>query len=172
MKQSVLAIIANVCLCSLDTHAFTMVQQKTPLQRTILKSTEDEGDKLILGADVGQALNEIGNEAGYLDAARKRNEEGKAKLMEQVRLEEEEAERKRKEREAKGAEGNYGPGDLSAFKGFGDDGFKASEGNDAEGGWTKPDEPEEDEEGDGDDEPKLFLFGDEDGDADAGGLIL
>lgn len=170
MKQSVLAIIANVCLCSIEIHAFTVVQQKTPLQRTILKSTEDEGDKLILGAEIGQALNDIGSEAGYLDAARKRNEEGKAKLLEQVRLEEEEAERKRKEREAKGAEGNYGPGDLSDFKGFADDGFEASEGNDSEGGWTKPPEPEE--EAEGEEEPKLFLFGDEDGDADAGGLIL
>lgn len=172
MKQSAIAIIANVCLCSLDTHAFTMVQQRTPLQRaTILKSTEGEGDKLILGAEVGEALNDIGSEAGYLDAARKRNEEGKAKLMEQVRLEEEEAERKRKEREAKGSEGNYGPGDMSEFKGFADDGFEASEGNDSEGGWTKPPEPEEEAEGDGE-EPKLFLFGDEDGDTDAGGLIL
>ena len=137
----------------------------------VLKSTEDGGDKVILGADVGQALYDIGSEAGYLDAARKRNEEGKVKLMEQVRLEEEEAERKRKEREEKGAEGNDGPGDLSDFKGFADDGFEANEGNDSEGGWRKPEEPEEEAEGD-DDEPKLFLFGDEDGDADAGGLIL
>ena len=138
----------------------------------VLKSTEDGGDKVILGADVGQALYDIGSEAGYLDAARKRNEEGKVKLMEQVRLEEEEAERKRKEHEEKqGAEGNYGPGDLRDFKGFADDGFEASEGNDSEGGWRKPEEPEEEAEGD-DDEPKLFLFGDEDGDADAGGLIL
>jgi len=36
--------------------------------------------------------------------------------MEQVHLEEEEAERKRKEHEEKGAEGNYGPGDLSILR--------------------------------------------------------
>lgn len=36
--------------------------------------------------------------------------------MEQVQLEEEEAERKRKEHEEKGAEGNYGPGDLSILR--------------------------------------------------------
>ena len=138
---------------------------------------------------MSNALQGLGSEAGYLDLARKRNEEGKAKMMEQIRLEEEETERKRqwKKQQQESGEGNagdYGPGDLSGYVGFKDDGFVRSAGNDGTGGWGDLDSGEnaEGEGGDGgdggeggegdEDEPKLFLFGDDDGAGSNGGLIL
>lgn len=133
---------------------------------------------------MSDALQGLGSEAGYLDLARKRNEEGKAKMMEQIRLEEEETERKRQrwKQEQESGEGNagdYGPGDLSGYVGFKDDGFEQSAGNDGTGGWgdLNSGENAEDEGGDGEgdggeDEPKLFLFGDDDGASSNGGLIL
>ena len=54
-------------------------------------SNEEEPEELILGSKISDSLVELGSEAGYLAAARKRNEEAKAQLMEQVRKEEEEA---------------------------------------------------------------------------------
>jgi hypothetical protein len=126
---------------------------------------------LIIGSEMSTALQGIGSQAGYLDYAKKRNEEAKAKMVEQVRLEEEETERKRREKEAKGNEGNFGPGDLSSFVGFENDGFEASEGNDKAGGWGEAEEEKEEEAEE--DAPALFLFGDDD-DSDSGGsgLIL
>lgn len=131
---------------------------------------------------MGQALQKIATEAGYLEAARKRNQEAKLKLLEQIRQEELEAERIRKEMEEKGNEGNYGPGDLSDYVGFKDDGFEASEGNDDTGGWgnlKKKKEQEEDSKDEDKEEPKLFLFGKDAGSDDDGiitsggsGLIL
>ena len=126
-----------------------------------LHSSPQDGDQnesvLIKG------LSSLGSEAGYLEAARKRNEEAKAKLREQVRLEEEEAERKRQEKQQRGgSESNYGPGDLSNFQGFQNDGFEASAGNDQVGGWSKEAiRVEEDTTEEKQEEPKLFLFGDD-----------
>ncbi len=130
----------------------------------------DEPEGLILGKEISEGLQTLGSEAGYLAAARKRNEEAKAKLMEQVRKEEEEAEALRQKKKEEGVQDNYGPGDMSGWKGFKDDGFEASEGNDDTGGWgeiaTAGGEGEEEE------EPKLFLFGDDDNASDGSGLIL
>mmetsp|Transcript_24108 Transcript_24108/g.29688 ORF Transcript_24108/g.29688 Transcript_24108/m.29688 type:complete len:189 (+) Transcript_24108:98-664(+) len=139
---------------------------------TSIKSSnneEEEEQGLILGDAISDSLQSLGSEAGYLAAARKRNEEAKAKLQEEVRKEEEETEAKRRAKESLGVEDNYGPGDLSGFVGFKNDGFEASAGNDETGGWGQLKNPGE---GDGDDEePKLLLFGDDDATSDSG-LIL
>ena len=130
----------------------------------------DDSQGLIIGSDMSNALQKLGSEGGYLDAARKRNEEAKAKLMEQVRKEEEEAEALRKAKMESGVEDNYGPGGLSSWKGFKDDGFEESEGNDDSGGWGQLKEVES---GEGEEEePKLFLFGDDDDTSGGSGLIL
>jgi hypothetical protein len=134
---------------------------------------EEETPQLIIGADVRGAIQNLGTDGagGYLDAAKRRNEEAKAKMMEQVRLEEEEAEAKRQAMKERKGEDNYGPGDLSSFVGFKDDGFEASEGNDEEGGWGPT--PEEDGGDDGEEEePSLLLFGDGDDASGGSGLIL
>lgn len=130
---------------------------------------DDQGESLIL-----QGLSSLGSEAGYLDFARKRNEAAKSKMKEQVRLEEEEAERKRQEKLQRGAgHANYGPGDLSTFTGFANDGFEASAGNDQVGGWSQEAIRIEEDNEEKQEEPKLFLFGD-DGNisTDSGGLLL
>ncbi len=133
---------------------------------------QEEEQELILGSSLTDALQGIGSEAGYLAAAKRRSEEGKARLAEQVRKEEEEAEALRRKKMEAGVEDNYGPGDLSGWKGFADDGFEASAGNDDTGGWGELKAKSADEEsGDGEEEPKLFLFGDDDNSAN-GGLIL
>lgn len=125
---------------------------------------------LVIGNDMRKALETIATEAGYLDAAKKRNQEAKLKLMEQIRQEELEAERVRKEMEEKGNRENYGPGDLSSFVGFKDDGFEASEGNDGQGGWVGVVKTQEAEEkAQEEEEPKLFLFGNENDDDKNGG---
>jgi hypothetical protein len=171
MKQSTILISSILAISS---EAFapsnTRPQQLTPSSNLHSTPQDEEPSGLIIGEDMSSALQGIGSEAGYLDYAKKRNEEAKAKLQEQIRLEEEETERKRREKEEKGGEGNYGPGDLSEFKGFADDGFEASVGNDETGGWGEVDEPKEEEAEE--DEPKLFLFGDDDAGGDNGGLIL
>lgn len=155
-------------------HAFTIGIPKQSTFNTALYATEEssssDDDSLIIGSEISNALQGLGSEAGYLGVAKKRNAEAKAQLMEQVRQEEEEAERKRQERENKGNEGNYGPGDLSSFQGFENDGYEESEGNDENGGWgeVKEDAPETEEE----EVPKLFLFGDDDADTSGSGLIL
>jgi len=139
---------------------------------------DDVDTSLIIGKEIGQALQKIATEDGYLEAARKRNQEAKLKLIQQIQQEEIEAERIRKEMEERGNEGNYGPGDLSNFVGFRDDGFEASEGNDDLGGWSdlkkKGEEVNEEEK----EEPKLFLFGNDNDDdgiitsSGGSGLIL
>jgi hypothetical protein len=144
-----------------------------PNHLSCLYSSPQDGDQN--QSIIIEGLSSLGSEAGYLEAARKRNEEAKAKLREQVRLEEEEAERKRQEKLQRGAgESNYGPGDLSNFKGFENDGFEASAGNDQEGGWSKEAiRAEEDAIEEKQEEPKLFLFGDDEGlSTDSGGLLL
>jgi hypothetical protein len=130
---------------------------------------DNEENELIIGG-MSDALQKLGAEGGYLAAAKARNEEAKAKMMEQVRKEEEEAEAYRQAKKESGTADNFGPGDLSDFKGFADDGFENSVGNDDTGGWGEVKEAgaEEEEE----EEPKLFLFGDDDNTSDAGGLIL
>lgn len=117
---------------------------------------------------MGQALQKIATEAGYLEAARKRNQEAKLKLMQQIEQEEMEAERYRKEVEERGSEGNFGPQDMSTFVGFKEDGFEESEGNDDMGGWSelKKQQGEEQQQEEEKEEPKLFLFGKDGGDGD------
>ena len=149
-----------------------------------LSSSQDENDEtnipdttLIIGDEFSNALKTIATEAGYLNAARKRNLEAKAKLMEQLQQEEMEAERIRKEREEKGNPDNYGPTDMTSFVDFKDDGFESSEGNDETGGWSElKTKGKLEEDGEKKEEPKLFLFGDDDDDnkilTSGSGLIL
>jgi hypothetical protein len=171
MKQTTAIILSTLAV---SMHALTIGIPKQSTFNTALYATEEssssDDDSLIIGSEISNALQGLGSEAGYLGVAKKRNAEAKAQLMEQVRQEEEEAERKRQERENKGNEGNYGPGDLSSFQGFENDGYEESEGNDENGGWgeVKEDAPETEEE----EEPKLFLFGDDDADTSGSGLIL
>eukprot|EP00555_Chaetoceros_dichaeta_P002422 CAMPEP_0198251106 /NCGR_PEP_ID=MMETSP1447-20131203/2053_1 /TAXON_ID=420782 /ORGANISM="Chaetoceros dichaeta, Strain CCMP1751" /LENGTH=190 /DNA_ID=CAMNT_0043936055 /DNA_START=38 /DNA_END=610 /DNA_ORIENTATION=+ len=133
---------------------------------------EDDGGtkKLILSDDVVEAIGSLGANGGYLDAAKKRNEEAKKKLLEDSRREEEEAEAWRREKANKADGDDFGPKDMSKFKGFLDDGYEDSEGNDEAGGWGYVPEKEVEEEKE--DEPKLFLFGDDDDDAEEKKLIL
>ena len=139
-----------------------------------LKSTNDDSSdnaeeapqELILGKEISDQLQTLGSEAGYLAAARKRNEEAKAKLMEDLRREEEEAEAMRQAKKEHGNKNNYGPTDMSGYIGFTDDGFEESEGS--EDGWGKAGEGDT---GGEEEEPKLFLFGDEEKSSDSG-LIL
>lgn len=172
MKQTILFLLSATTLITIN-DAFT-VTSPIPLSSSLSSSNEDEAEpSLIIGSDMSEAIQGLGSEAGYLDYSKKRNEEAKLKMLEQVRLEEEEAERKRQAREnnTDGGSANYGPGDLSGFVGFKDDGFENSEGNDSTGGWGEVREGEA--EGTEEEEPKLFLFGDDDDTgASAGGLIL
>jgi Predicted membrane protein len=158
-------------------HVRTKLQATTPNQESS-SSTSNQHDEnnnnadqqeeqdtndasLIIGKEMGQALQKIATEAGYLEAARKRNQEAKLKLMQQIQQEEMEAERYRKEVEERGSEGNFGPQDMSTFVGFKEDGFEESEGNDDMGGWSElkqqqgeqQQQQEEEKE-----EPKLFLL--------------
>ena len=136
---------------------------------TALSSSEpyDGGEEpeLILGDNVQKAIEGMGSESGYLAAAKKRNEEARRKALEEAAREEEE----RAPREPSSA--NYGPGDLSSFQGFANDGFEASAGNDSLGGWDLGNQGSQGEEGEEEEEPSLFLFGDEDADSETG-LIL
>ena len=141
---------------------------KTELRLSANESSEESS--LFLGEDVQKSIESLGQGDSYLQAARARNnEEARLRLLEQERLEEEEAERKRRARKENGNESNFGPGDLSTFKGFIDDGFEASQGSDEEGAWG---EIRQNEETSDENEPKLFLFGDEDGSDNDSGLIL
>ena len=92
--------------------------------------------KLILGDDLSKGIASIGNELGYLTAAKKRAEEYAKR-----RAQDEQQALKSKEKEASkddkaAAVNNYGPGDLSSWRGFANDGFEASAGNDGEDGWN------------------------------------
>ncbi len=169
MKQTSLILIL---VLTTTTYAFAPSYTCKMTSSSLFSTPEDEEPtELILGSEMSNALQGIGSEAGYLDYAKKRNEEAKARLMEDMRREEEETARKRAEMEAKGNAENYGPGDLSNFVGFENDGFEASAGNDETGGWGEV--KEEEEEPPSEEEPKLFLFGDEDDGATGGsGLIL
>lgn len=131
--------------------------------------TDESPPELILGSKLSESLQSIGSEAGYLSAAKKRAEEGKAKLMEQIRREEEEAEAYRRARAEGGDVYNSGPADMSEWRGFANDGFEESDGfADGFGEFKKKDD-EEDVKGE-EEEPKLFLFGDDDG--SGSGLIV
>jgi hypothetical protein len=142
---------------------------------TELRANSDDGDEepnLILGDDVQKSIQGLGQDNAYLQAARARNNDAaRLKLLEEERLEQEEAERKRQARSEGGGESNFGPGDLSDFQGFADDGFEASVGNDDELAWGKT-QGQNEENGEDADEPKLFLFDDEGGASDGSGLIL
>lgn len=131
---------------------------------------DDGTSKLILSDDIREAIGSLGANAGYLDAAKRRNEEAKKKLLEDSRKEEEEADAWRREKANKADGDDFGPKDMSQFKGFADDGYEDSVGNDEEGGWgyVPPKEEEVEEE----EESKLFLFGDDDDNGEEKKLIL
>ena len=162
----------------------TMQQQNnhhnSKLQSTPNESNEEQPQQeLVLGKELSDGLQSIGSEAGYLAAAKKRSEEARAKMYEQIRLEEERAESIRKDREENGPVNNAGPGDMSSWQGFADDGFDASAADGQDGGWGEIQVVGADgsisngEAGgaDGGEEQKLFLFGDEE-DTSGSGLIL
>ena len=155
-------------------HVVQWNSDKTINQSIQLNSSNDESNEepqeLILGGKISDSLKELGSEEGWLAAARKRNEEAKAKMMDDLRKEEEAAEAKRRAKEESGIQNNYGPEDMSTFKGFINDGFEESEADDATGAWGSS-QPAEEEKG-GEEEPKLFLFGDDDKDSSGSGLIL
>uniref|UniRef100_A0A6U5DB31 Uncharacterized protein n=1 Tax=Corethron hystrix TaxID=216773 RepID=A0A6U5DB31_9STRA len=109
----------------------------------------------------------------YVSAARKRAEEGRAKLREQEAQELMETEKRRMVREAEYEEGrmsDFGPGDLSDYNAASDDyGFEKSQGNDSQGGFEVISlEGDGHGEEDGNDEPTLII---PDGEDDSG-LIL
>jgi len=108
------------------------------------------------------------SENAYLAAARERSMSAKEKYLAQMEAEERAAKERRakKAAEAEEAKTDYGPGDLSEFQGFGDDGFEASEGNDQTGGWGDVAAAEEEEEEEG---PGLFIPGADEGEM---GLLL
>lgn len=150
-------------------------------QQSVLYSTpndDDQPQELIIGKNLSEGLQSIGSETGYLAAAKKRNEEAKAKLLEQIRLEEEEAERIRKDRELNGNVNNCGPGDMSTWVGFKNDGFEESEGEDGSAWGERSDIQIAGQEGqqqqggdDGGETQSLWLGGDEDT-TTGSGLIL
>mmetsp|Transcript_4270 Transcript_4270/g.6250 ORF Transcript_4270/g.6250 Transcript_4270/m.6250 type:complete len:197 (+) Transcript_4270:191-781(+) len=131
---------------------------------------EPEEEQLILGSKMSESLQKLGTEAGYLEAARKRNIDAKAKYMEQIRKEEEEAEAIRRAKKETGVSGNFGPGDMTGWSGFKDDGFEDSEENDESGGWGEIKSAEG--EGEGGDGPTLFVPGSDDAASGGSGLIL
>jgi len=130
---------------------------------------DEESNKLYVGEDARKSIQSLGVNFGYLEANKKRTQEAKEKYLEEVRREEEEVEARRKEKEATNGDEsleNYGPGDLNEFKGFVNDGYEDSVGNDSEGGWgdIKAAEAEE-----GEDSKLLLLDADDD---ETGKLIL
>ena len=142
---------------------------------TRLSSTpgdDDESNELVTGSDEMQAkLQELQtkyptSEAAYIAASRARAEEGRRKLMEQTAREEAAAEERRRRREEGEVQGNVGPGDLSSYVGFADDGFESSAGNDGTMAPLMSDMVEEEEE----EGPSLIIPGQDD--TDSGGLLL
>jgi len=135
---------------------------------------QEKGDEtnsgLFLSDDLNDAISSLGG--GYLDAAKKRNEAAKKKMLEDTIREEKEAIAWRKEKGyTSEGEGDPGPKNMNEFIGFVDDGYEGSSGNDEEGGWGfVPQEEEKEEEVK--DEPKLFLFGEDDDDTLDKKLIL
>ncbi len=129
-----------------------------------LKSMNNDGNEepsLILGDEAQAALNHLSSklptsEAGYLEAARRRAEEAR-RQMELGQQEEEEQQQFVRE----SSESNFGPGDLSNFQGFRNDGFENSAGNDQFGGWDMSASNAETEATEEAEEPSLYLFGDE-----------
>eukprot|EP00565_Helicotheca_tamesis_P000533 CAMPEP_0185726678 /NCGR_PEP_ID=MMETSP1171-20130828/2575_1 /TAXON_ID=374046 /ORGANISM="Helicotheca tamensis, Strain CCMP826" /LENGTH=199 /DNA_ID=CAMNT_0028395073 /DNA_START=148 /DNA_END=747 /DNA_ORIENTATION=+ len=136
---------------------------------------EEENPSLLLGEDVASKLEQLKdkyptNENAYLAAARQRSVDAKAKYLAEVEAEDRAAEekRRRKAAEAESVQTDYGPGDLSQYQDYSDDGFENSEGNDESGGWGELNEPQQEEE-----EPSLFIPGGGDDDATGGsGLLL
>lgn len=137
-----------------------------------LNSSNDENNEepqeLILGDAITDNLKTLGSEEGWLAAAKKRNVDEKAKMMEKVRKEEEEAEAKRQAKEHPGAKHNFGPEDMSTYVGFVNDGFEESEADNPDRAWGQTDGGEEEAK---EEEPKLLLFG-EDDESSSSGLIL
>ena len=148
------------------TRAFQVKISSTMKQKRIfyreLKSMNNDGNeepRLILGDEAQAALNNLSSklptsEAGYLEAARRRAEEARRQKELGQQQEEEEFVRE-------SSESNFGPGDLSNFQGFRNDGFENSVGNDQTGGWDISTTNTETEETGETEEPSLYLFGDE-----------
>lgn len=179
-----------------STYAFTIAplsqQHKSLLILQNEPSPAEEGEKevdtgLLLGDEVLKNIQALGTDNGYLEAAKIRNAEGKKKLLEQAAREEREAAERLKKREEAAAaaaaaaeagddyaEGNAGPGDMSTFAGFADDGYEASE--ESSEGWNTGEIAVPDENAAGNDaaskeEPSLLLF-DDNKDGEEGKLIL
>jgi len=171
---------------------------KTPTRTTrtrILQqqynNNEEEPQELILGEQMSQALSSIGTtEQSVLDAARRRSEEAKARYQAAYEQELVEAEAKRRERQERDRlieegrveelrdDANSGPGDMSSFQGFVNDGFEASDENGD--GWVTDgpvvagggdDQIDQNNGEQGGEEPQLYLFNEGEG-GDNGGLIL
>mmetsp|Transcript_8817 Transcript_8817/g.12531 ORF Transcript_8817/g.12531 Transcript_8817/m.12531 type:complete len:238 (-) Transcript_8817:281-994(-) len=150
-----------------NAEAFAPSYEQTYEENADGYSTHDENveSQLILGENMQKALSGIGaSETSILDASRKRNEEAKLKFLEEQRREEYEAQQRASQKE--NSEANFGPGDMSGFQGFADDGFESSTADGAGEGWEIQNSNEEQVE---EEEPQLFLFDQND---TGGDLIL
>ena len=185
-EQSFTLAIAAIHVCGLRTisafHSSVsstfIIRSTSPVITTFLSSEEaDNGDndepKLYVGENVQKAIEALSSQSGIMEASRKRNDMARLKVQEEARREEEEN-RERMKRLEEGGDGNgdeknYGPGDMSSFKGFANDGFVASAGNDDQLKWSESNKKAAIEE-----EPSsLFLYGDDDLDGESGsGLII
>jgi len=115
----------------------TFITRPTHLSSQNENSPEKEV-KLILGEDLSKNIASVGSEQGFLAAAKRRAEEHAKKREEEEKkkamfLEQEKEEATTVSLNNKNH--NYGPGDLSSWNGFVNDGFEASAGNDGEDGW-------------------------------------
>ncbi len=177
LKESLsFQIISNKSSCLHRTYKKCNPAISTSNRIPQLYSTneDEQPQELILGKELSDGLQSIASEEGYLAAARQRNEEAKAKLMEQLRKEEEEAEARRRDIEVNGDPNNGGPGDMSSWQGFQNDGFEESDMVDQSGGWGDVQVAGDGQDGgveENGEEPKLFLFGDEEN-SSGSGLIL
>jgi len=135
---------------------------------------DDENNELVTGSEEMQAkLKELESkyptsESAYIAASKARAEEGRRKMLEEAAREEAAAEeRRRKREEGAAAQQNVGPGDLSSYVGFEDDGFEASAGNDGAMAPLMSEGVDDEEE---EEAPSLIIPGEED--TDSGGLLL
>ena len=144
-------------------------------------AADESGDgepTLYTGSDAEAKLEEPmsmypADEADYLAASRKRNEEAKRKLLEETAREEAEAEERAKAKLEEGpTESNYGPGDLSGLSNImtsDDSDWKGSIGQDDSGLLGL--ETTEGDVGEGG-EPTLFIPSGDGSDGDDSQLIL
>jgi hypothetical protein len=93
------------------------------------EDTPDNEVKLILGDDLSKNIASVGSEHGYLSAAKRRAEEYAKRRTEEAQQE------SSKTISAGVNNNNYGPSDLSSWRGFANDGFESSAGNDGKDGW-------------------------------------